>query len=373
MALLDILEWYDESGKEILHRLPEQGSADIAFGSQLIVQENQAAVFFRDGKAYDVLGPGRHTLSSLNIPVLTKALSLPFEYKSPFRVSVYCISTKIFTDLKWGTREPVTFKDSELGMVRLRAFGNYTMRIVQPLLFISTMVGTQGVYTTEAISDYLRDVIVSRLNDLIGERLDTILNLPGYYDELAVMLKGRLHEDFTRYGIELIDIFINSITPPDEVQRMIDERTSMKALGDLDRFVTYKAAKALGDAANAEGEGAAGTAAGTGMGLGMGAGLGMMLPGILQKALRETESHPASAACPACHTSLPSDSRFCPRCGQQLNLGNRCSSCNAYVPAGANFCMACGAKVQKSEKLCSQCGCRNLPTAKFCTECGQKL
>ena len=142
MAALEILEWFDETGKEMIHRIPEQGSSDIKMGAQLVVQENQAAIFFRDGKAYDILGPGRHTLSTLNIPVLTKVLSLPFGFNSPFRVSVYFVHIKVFTDLKWGTREPVAFKDSELGMVRLRAFGNYTMRITQPLLFINTIVGT---------------------------------------------------------------------------------------------------------------------------------------------------------------------------------------------------------------------------------------
>ncbi len=375
MALLEILEWFDETGKEMIHRIPEQGSADITFGSQVIVQENQAAVFFRDGKAYDILGPGRHTLSTLNIPVLTRALSLPFGFESPFRISVYFVSTKIFTDAKWGTREPVAFKDAELGMVRLRAFGNYTMRIIQPLLFINTLVGTQGVYTTGEISDYLRDVTVSRINDLMGESLNTIFDLPQYYDELAVALKTRLYEDFGRYGIELIDMFINSITPPDEVQKMIDERTSMKAIGDLDRFVKYKAAKAMGDAAKAEGGGGLGDAAGAGMGLGLGAGLGMMLPGILQKTFQEGggESVRTTATCPKCHTDIPRDSRFCSHCGNQIVVVNKCGECSADLPVEANFCMVCGTRVEKNEKKCSNCGTGNLPQAKFCNTCGEKL
>lgn len=376
---LEILEWFDETGNEMIHRFPEHGSADITFGSQLVVQENQAAVFFRDGKAYDVLGPGRHTLSTLNIPVLTKALSLPFGFKSPFRVSVYFVSIKVFTDQKWGTREPVAFKDSELGMVRLRAFGNYTMRITQPLLFINTLVGTQGIFTTDQISDYLRDVTVSRINDLMGESLDTIFKLPQYYDELGVALKTRLYEDFTRYGIELIDMFINSITPPDDVQKMIDERTSMKAIGDMDRFVKYKAAKAMGDAAQSDGEGATGDAAGSGMGLGLGAGLGMMLPGILQKTFQEGGSGgggaPAQATttCPTCHADIPLDSRFCLRCGNQMVVVNKCDECNADLPVEAKFCMVCGSKVEKREKKCSGCGTGNLPQAKFCNNCGEKL
>ena len=375
----EILEWFDETGKEMIHRFPEHGSADITFGSQLVVQENQAAVFFRDGKAYDVLGPGRHTLSTLNIPVLTKALGLPFGFKSPFRVSVYFVSIKVFTDQKWGTREPVAFKDSELGMVRLRAFGNHTMRITQPLLFINTLVGTQGIFTTDQISDYLRDVTVSRINDLMGESLDTIFNLPQYYDELGVALKTRLYEDFARYGIELIDMFINSITPPDDVQKMIDERTSMKAIGDLDQFVKYKAAKAMGDAAQGGGEeGGIGDTAGSGMGLGLGAGLGMMLPGILQKTFQEGASgggtpSQATTACPTCHADIPLESRFCPHCGNQMVVVNKCGKCHADLPVEAKFCMVCGTKVEKHEKKCGNCGTGNLPQAKFCNSCGEKL
>ena len=376
---LEILEWFDETGNEMIHRFPEQGSADITFGSQLVVQENQAAVFFRDGKAYDVLGPGRHTLSSLNIPVLTKALSLPFGFKSPFRVSVYFVSIKVFTDQKWGTREPVAFKDSKLGMVRLRAFGNYTMRIIQPLLFINTLVGTQGVFTTGQISDYLRDVTVSRINDLMGESLDTIFDFPRYYDELGVALKARLYEDFTRYGIELIDMFINSITPPDDVQRMIDERTGMNAIGDLDQFVKYKAAKAMGDVAQGGGEGGMGDAAGSGMGLGLGAGFGMMLPGILQKTFQKGDgggsesSSPVTVACPKCHADIPLESRFCSHCGNQMVIINKCGACNADLPVEAGFCMVCGTKVEKHEKKCDNCGTGNLPQAKFCNNCGERL
>ena len=374
--LLDIIEWFDETGREMVHRIPENGSADIMFGSQLIVRENQAAVFFRDGKAYDVIGPGRHTLSTLNLPILTKILSLPFGFKSPFRVETYYINMKVFTHLKWGTKEPVAFKDSELGVVRLRGFGNYTVRVIQPLLFINTLIGTQGVFTTEEISDYLRDIIVSRLNDLLGENLKSIFELPHLYDELGAALKARVMRDFQKYGMDLSDLFVNHITPPDAVQKMIDERSSMQAIGNMDTFMKYKAAKAVGDAAKAEGDGA-GNAAASGMGLGVGAGMGMMLPGMLMKTLQgggQTEAPaPQQVTCPKCYGTVPGDSRFCSHCGFQLLKANNCPQCGADLPAEAKFCMDCGAKIQKVEKACTNCGTQNLPEAVFCNQCGEKL
>jgi len=253
------------------------------------VRESQQAGFFRDGKGLDVFGPGRHTLTPQNLPVLARLVGKLFDGgKSPFRTEVIFVSQKVFNDMKWGTKEAVPFKDSELGYVQLRAFGNYTIRVKDPLLFVNTLVAGRGRYSTDDIANFLRDVIVSRLNDVLGETLKTIFELAALYDELAVAAKIRVIDDFAKYGIELIDFYVQAITPPEEVQQAINERSSMGAIGDMARFTQYKTAKAIGDAAKNPGD------MGGAMGAGLGAGLGMaMAQGMAQAAQAQA---PAAAA-----------------------------------------------------------------------------
>jgi len=369
---IEVLEWVDDTGKEMVHRIPQGGTGAIKFGAQLIVHENQAAVFFRDGRALDVLGPGRHTLTTQNLPLLTKALSLPFKFKSPFRVAVYFVSMKTFTNLAWGTRDPVAFRDRELGMVRLRGHGVYTIRVVQPMLFVNVLAGTQGVYTTGEISDYLRAVIISRINDLLGENVESLLELPQVYEELGAAAKSRVRDDFLKYGIELRDLIIRAITPPDDVQKIIDERGSMTAVGEPD-YLRFKAAQFMGEAGKGEGNGS--SAAESGMGLGLGAGFGMMVPAFLRSAMEGKGASPAPSGetCPQCGADLPGDARFCFRCGTPVVRGQVCASCSQDLPADARFCHRCGQEVKKNKPVCSHCGNKVPEGAHFCLHCGEKI
>ena len=292
---MDVIQYQDPTGNTMVSRWPSDGTAAIRLGSQLIVEESQQAVFFRDGKALDTFGPGRHTLATQNVPILATVLSIPFGGTSPFQAAVMFVSTKTFLDLKWGTKEPVIFRDKELAMVRLRAFGKFAVRVVNAQVFVNSVVGSRGFYTSQAVEDYFRDVIVARLTDVLGENLTSIFDLPKLYDELAMGLKSRVHDDFTKYGIELVDLFMGAITPPEEVQKMIDERSGMGALGDMNAYMKFKTARAIGDVAAQPG-GGAGSTVGAGLGIGMGAGLGAMLPGMMRDAM---QSAPAAAPAPA--------------------------------------------------------------------------
>lgn len=373
LIFLENIEWFDESGQELVHRIPQAGSAEIKYGAQLTVRESQAGIFFYRGKAVGAFGPGRHTLKTANIPILTKIASLPWAMSSPLRAEVYLVNLKVFTNLKWGTRDPVAFKDSELGLVRLRAFGVFNFQVVQPVLFINTLVGTKGMLTTAEIEEYLNRVIVSRFNDLMGASLDSILNLPSRYAELSEGLAEQLRQDFSHFGIRLTHLYINAITPPPEVQQAIDDRSRMGAFQDMNKLMQMKAAMAMEKAAQSEGP--------SGAVDGMGAGLGLMLPAMFAQyfaggALRRpAESDPAVSTCPECRHPVPIDAKFCPHCGHQQVVFDQCQKCSKNLTPGARFCPRCGHAVadQPLPRTCTKCGAENLADSIYCNQCGEKL
>ncbi len=301
--VFDVIQAPDQALDQMVYRLPESGSGDFRIGSQVIVRENQAAVFFRDGKALDTFGPGRHTITTANIPLLTGLLSnLLTRGQTPFTAEVYFVNTRDFIDMKWGTPEPIALRDKDLGLARLRANGRYSMAISNPQMFVSKIVGTQGLFQTSQIEDYLRGMVVSRLTDLLGESKVGLFDLPGLFNEMSAGLKASVAEDFEALGITLKQMFIQTISPTEDTQKAIDERASMGAIGDMQKYLQFKAARAMGDAAQAGsggGEGGgnlAGAGVGLGAGMGVGAGMAGMISQAMQGAMQAQQPTAAAAA-----------------------------------------------------------------------------
>ncbi len=227
---LEVIDFNDPSNQALVARMPESGTAAIVYGAQLVVQQNQEAIFFREGKAMDRFGPGVHRLTTSNIPILSKVLNSPWE-KSPFQACVYFVAKQIFHDQRWGTRQPIMIRDPDFGAVRLRGFGKFAYRVSDASLLVNSLVGTQGRITTQEINDFLRDSVVSGLTDFLSTANVPLLQLPEKFDEVAAAARVKLAGEFSRYGLELVQFVISSITPPEEVERAIDAKMSERMGG----------------------------------------------------------------------------------------------------------------------------------------------
>jgi membrane protease subunit (stomatin/prohibitin family) len=355
MAILDLIQLPNQYPDEVVRRVPESGAGEFRLGSQLVVREDQRAVFMRDGKALDVFGPGRHTISTNNIPLLTSLIGIPFGGDSPFTAEVYFVSMREFTDMKWGTLQPMTYRDADFGMVRLRAFGGYSFKVADPQLMVGSLVGSRGVYSIGQLDEHLKNVIINEFNDMLGDTHTSLLDLPGMTKELAQAMQAALGDGFRRVGLQLLTFQIASITPPEEVQKRIDERSGMGAVGNMQTYMQYQTAQAIGDAARNEGGG--GDAASTGVGLGAGIGMGT----AMAKAMQDAFTQPQQPG----QTGQPS--------AQAAPQGTPCSNCGQPVPPGSRFCPNCGQQVATATITCPQCGTANVPGSKFCTNCGTKL
>jgi excisionase family DNA binding protein len=276
--IIDVIEVPDQQQDEMVRRVPEHGAGDFRFGSQVIVREFQEAVFFRDGKAYDTFGPGRHTITTANAPLLADLVSAVTGGRTPFTSEVYFVNLREFLDEKWGTAEPIPLRDPDLGLVRLRAFGTFSDQINDSALFVTKIVGGQGLYRTPQITRFLRSIIVARITDLLGELGKGLFDLPSLYDEIAAGAKAKAGDDFANLGMLLKTLYVNSISPTEETARAIDERAQMGAIGDMQKYMQFQMARGVRDAAQAEGGGGlAGAGVGLGAGVGMGSAMAQMM------------------------------------------------------------------------------------------------
>lgn len=363
---IEVIEWLDNTGNTLVYRFPVQGQ-EIKNGAQLIVRESQAAVFVHEGQVADVFGPGRYTVDGGNTPILTKLGAWKYGFNSPFKSEVYFVNTKQFTDMKWGTSNPVMLRDQDFGIVRLRAFGAYSLRIADPSGFIKEIAGTNAHFQTEDIDGQLKRAIVSEFTDALGELKIPALDLAAQYKEMGDAIRGKINEEFSTWGLEVTKFFIENISVPPEVEAALDKRASMGALGDAQRYMQFQAADALRDAAQNEGGGA-----GLGAGLGAGFAVGGQMANVFGQQTQGGQGQTATVTCPNCGKANAAGAKFCADCGGKMEVAQvPCVKCGAKLREGAKFCSECGASQEKQK--CANCQAELAPGAKFCPECGTKV
>jgi membrane protease subunit (stomatin/prohibitin family) len=262
--LVDIIEWSDDSTNTMVWRFPRHQN-EIKNGAQLTVRESQVAVFVNQGLIADVFTPGRVKLETQNMPILTTLMGWKYGFNSPFKVEVYFVNTKNFTDNKWGTKNPIILRDAEFGAVRIRAFGTYAIKVIDAATFIREIAGTQAHFTLEEVTEQLRNLIVTRFTDAIGESRIPLLDMAGNLDELSKFISEKINPEFGEYGLQVTKFLVENISLPPEVETALDKRSSMGILGNLNNYSQFQAANAMEQAAKNPGSDAA-----TGMGMGMG-------------------------------------------------------------------------------------------------------
>ncbi|MEM2321207.1 MAG: SPFH domain-containing protein [Candidatus Bathyarchaeia archaeon] len=341
-----VIEWVGAREGDIVWRYPNE---EIAWGDNLIVHEYEAAIFFRDGKAYDVFRAGRHVLTTANLPLLTKVLSIISGFdKVPFRATVIFVSLKQFQG-KFGAQS----QTKELAP--LKFYGGFWFRIEDPNLFVNEVVGGQGAYTTNALQEFLRGYINERLIDTLSQY--SLIEVYGKLDETSFLAKNALYDSFKRIGLELIDLKFEGIdTTPEWRDRIFYLRTGVAAPDVLRMETVQKAAESLSKSPGAA----------------VGAGIAV-IPPLFQQPVAPTAPAQPMVLCPKCGFQNPQTAKFCSNCGTPLQaVGVTCPKCGAANPAGAKFCINCGSPLQASNK-CPKCGSDVQLGAKFCQNCGEKL
>ena len=276
--LIDIIEWTEPSNNDILcYRFPRYQN-EIKNGARLTVREGQAAVFVSEGKIADVFVPGMFTLETNNLPILSTIKGWKYGFSSPFKAEVYFVSTKQWTDKKWGTQNPIMVRDPEFGPVRIRAFGTYAFRVSDPATFLRQVVATDPSFETYEIANQLRNVIVARFVDVLGQAKVAMLDLAGNYEKLSSLARERIAPELQGMGLSVTQFFVENISLPPEVEQALDKRSQMSVLGDLNQYTRFQTANAIGDAANNPG-GVAGVGAGLGAGIAIAGQMGDAMRG----------------------------------------------------------------------------------------------
>lgn len=273
---IDIIEWLDPTQNTMAYRF-ERYNNEIKHGAKLTVRESQVAVFINEGQIADVFTPGMYTLTTENLPILSTLKGWKYGFNSPFKAEVYFINTKQFTDLKWGTPNPVMLRDPEFGPIRIRAFGIYSIQVEDATKFIKGVVGTDGNFTSEKITEQLKNIAITRFSDAIGESKLPVLDMASNYNEISAFCETKIAPDYAEYGIKMTKFLVANISLPKNVEEALDKRSSMGIIGDMNKFTQYQTGEALTAAANNP----VGGGAAAGMGMGMGFGMANQMMGAM--------------------------------------------------------------------------------------------
>ena len=352
MALFRLnIVWNDDSKNTIVYKYPfKNNGREVNDKSTLTVKESQVAVFVHKGQIADVLGPGLYNLKTDILPILTKLAAWKYAFETPITLDVYYVNTKQFTNVKWGTLNPIMMRDPDFGVIRVRGFGAFAFRVDDPAVFLKELFGTNSSFKTDDITGFLRTMLLSALADALGESKISALDLAGNTLEFNELVKAKVQEKFKEIGLYLTNLFIENMSVPEEVEKALDERSKYGILGDsTDTMMKVSAAEAMRSAA--KNQGGAGAFMGAGVGLGAGMGIGGYMGGAFATAQNAQKDANAKLG---------------------GGSGAKCPNCNAEVTAGAKFCAECGAKLP-TKKFCSNCGKEVAEGAKFCPDCGNKL
>lgn len=369
---INVIEWNEQDSERIIYKFPVAGN-EIKMGAILTVRPSQVAIFLNEGTIADVFQEGRYELSTQNMPVMTTLKSWKYGFNSPFKADIYYVNMKNFIDQKWGTTNPIMLRDADFGIVRLRGFGTFSYRVSDPVKFLTNALGTDVSATTEDFTPQFKRQAVSALSDLIAESKIPALDLAMHYDEMGASLKEKMRDKFNYMGLTITDFTIENLSLPPEVEAAMDKRSSMGALGDLNRYTQYQAAEAIRDAASNPG-GVAGDMAGIGVAMGM----GQVMSQAMQQGIQhqpQPSAQPPMVPCPKCSQPNPAGNKFCAGCGSALQTAaatKPCLQCGKPAALDAKFCPECGAS-QATPDACPSCKKKVEPGTKFCPGCGTKI
>ncbi len=370
----DTYTW-NNKGDDLLWKIPK----NIVWNDNIVVREDEWAIFMRDGKALKVFDrPGRYALTTQNIAMFGLADKLQ-DLTGARQIGEVTYVQKRELRGKFGTKEPIAFRDSDFGMVRVRVFGQYSYHVIDPLLFVTQFVGTENMRSTNEVTEWFRDQIIMSLNDILGElKRDKnigIIDIPAYLEEMEQFLLARIKDDTERYGIEITKVAGLNFNLPDKIQEAIDKRGELQALGV--NYMQYQAGEAMVKAA--ENPSGGGNLASMGVGLGAGLGMGSGMTQAVQAGMDPSDKNPwkdqeknvkPSIKCPKCRSEVEEGVKFCPSCGNKLSEEINCVKCSQPMSPGSKFCPNCGSK-QTIE--CPGCKAELKEGTKFCSNCGHNF